>query len=101
MSTIGVFAKLTAKPGQRDQLAAAMKPLLDSTNDEPGTQVYVLHADNAEPDVLWMYERYDDQAALDAHSASPTFKATGKELAPFLAGRPELHLCSIVGGKGA
>ena len=49
-----------------------------------------LHEDQAEADVMWVYEEYTDQAALDSHGSSDAMKALGGSIGPFLAGRPEL-----------
>ncbi len=54
----------------------------------------------ADADVLWMYEEYADQAALDSHGSSDAMKALGGSIGPFLAGRPELFFTNTVRGKG-
>ncbi len=48
-----------------------------------------LHDDKEDGDLLWMYEMYDDQAALELHMGSDSFKALGPAITPFLGGRPE------------
>jgi quinol monooxygenase YgiN len=100
MSQIAVIAKIPCQPGTRDQVAAGLQPMLDHTESESGTLRYVLLADTTDADTLWMYELYEDQAALDAHGASDAMKALGGAIGPHLAGRPELHFCAPVGGKG-
>jgi quinol monooxygenase YgiN len=100
MSQIAVIAKIPAKPGQRDQLRDALADLIANTADEAGTLMYLLHEDQSDENLLWMYELYTDQAALDVHMASPGFKAGGAKLVPFLGGRPELVFTKPTGGKG-
>ncbi len=100
MSQVAVIAKVTAKEGMRDELASAFRFALDQVADEPGTLVYVLHADSGDANVLWFYETYTDQASLLAHSGADWFKELGPRVAPFMAGRPELHFVSPLGGKG-
>jgi quinol monooxygenase YgiN len=100
VSKIAVVAKIPAAPGKRDELAAAMQVALDNVASEEGTLVYVLHADSKDADTLWMYELYTDQEALDAHGRAPWFKELGPRLAPLLGGRLEVHVMSLVGGKG-
>jgi quinol monooxygenase YgiN len=100
MTQIAVLAKLTAAEGKRDDLQAAMAELLANAEGESGTLVYQLFADKGDANVLWMWELYADQAALDAHGSSDGFKAAGKALAPFLGGRPELFFLDPAGGKG-
>lgn len=100
MSKVAVIAKLVAQSGKRDDLETALKAALDTAAGEAGTLVYALHRDNKEGDVLWFYELYTDEDALKAHSSSDAFKALGPAIGSFLAGRPELHMLSPVGGKG-
>ncbi len=100
MSKVGTIAKLTARPGKRDELTTAFKVLLDAVQEESGTLIYILHSDNSEEDVLWFYELYTDNDALGAHRAGDTFKSIGGSLGPLLAGRPEMHRLTPVGGKG-
>jgi quinol monooxygenase YgiN len=98
MSQLSVIAKLPAAPGKGEELIAALQAALDIAADEPGTQYYVLHVDASNADVVWMYERYEDQAALDAHSKS--MMALFPVLGPLLGGAPELHIVTPLGGKG-
>ena len=98
---VSVIAKITAQPGKRDEVVAALTAMLHHVESEAGTLVYALNADAAENDVLWVYEVYTDQAALEAHSGSDTMKSVGQSLRGLLAGRPELHFGAPIGGKGA
>jgi quinol monooxygenase YgiN len=100
MSNVAVIAKINAQPGKRDELVQVLQGALDTAQAEEGTLVYLLHADTADPDVLWMYEVYADDAALGAHTSSDAFKALGPSIAPLLAGRPELTFLAPIGGKG-
>lgn len=89
---LGVIAKLTIKPGTNADFEAAMKTLQAKVrSDEPGNKLYVLHK-TADPNVYVMLERYDDQAALDAHRAATHFKELGRKLGDYLAGRPDVQV---------
>ena len=105
---IGVIATLTIKPGTNadfeavvGQLAkadfeATMKALQAKVrSDEPGNKLYALHK-TADVNVYVMLERYDDQAALDAHRAAPHFKELGRKLGDYLAGRPDVQVMQEV-----
>ena len=100
MSGPAIIAKITAKPGKRDELIAGLQAALDNAEAEPGTLVYVLHTDNGDPDTVWFYERYDSQEGLDAHRTSDAMKAVGLELRDVAAGRPEITVVTPVSGKG-
>jgi len=95
------IVKLTAKPGRRDEIAAAFveaRPLVDA---EVGTEQYSLHLDGADPDVAWVVEVYTDKAAFEAHSSGAVLASLGAALGDALAkGGFELHLTTPVPGKG-
>ncbi len=100
MSQVAVIAKISALPGQRAELAAAMHAAVDAAGHEAGTRYYILHEDGVEADVLWMYEMYESQEALGEHSGTESFKALGPAIRPFLAGRPVLTFATPIRGKG-
>lgn len=100
MSQISVIAKIPAAPGKRDELAAALQTALDTAAGEAGTRYYLLHTDDNDADMLWMYEMYESQADLESHMGSEAFKALGPAIGAFLGGRPELIFTKPIGGKG-
>ena len=100
MSKIAVIAKITSQPGKRADVVAGMASMMDHVESEAGTLKYILTEDQSDADVLWMYEEYTDQAALDSHGSSDAMKALGGSIGPFLAGRPELFFTNTVRGKG-
>ena len=48
-------------------------PLTLASRAEPGCVSYIPHWLREEPDTLLIYEQYTDQAAVDAHRATPHF----------------------------
>jgi len=65
-----VIATLIAKPGQQDTLEQLLRGLLEPTRAEAGCQQYDLHQDLQHPETFYMLERWNDDAALDAHDQS-------------------------------
>ncbi|MDQ1395238.1 MAG: hypothetical protein QOG64_497 [Acidimicrobiaceae bacterium] len=100
MPKVAILAKMSAQPGKRDALVEALKPMIEAVGDEPGTEVYVLHTANDEPDVVWFYELYTDQDSLTAHAGSEAMKQLGGSLRDLLAGRPELIMLGPAAAKG-
>ncbi len=98
---VAMIAKLVAQEGRRAELAAALQPMLDHVETEPGTLVYVLLEDAQQADALWFYELYTDEAALGAHATSDAMKAMGATLGGLLGAAPELHMVRPLGGKGS
>lgn len=68
------IAVLKAKPDRRDQLRDALLALIEPTRQEKGNLDYVLFEAKDRPGVFYMREAFDDQAALDAHFATPHFQ---------------------------
>jgi quinol monooxygenase YgiN len=96
MSQIAYVVKVTAVEGKRDEALTTMGKLVTEAGNEPGTLHYTMHADHADPNVIWFYEVYADQAAFEAHAGSATMAEVGGALGGLLAGVPEMHQLDIV-----
>jgi quinol monooxygenase YgiN len=100
MTKVAVVARMTAAPGRRDELVEAFGRLYEAVAGEEGTEIYALHLDAADTDVIWFYELYRDMDALTAHGTSEAMGAIGPQLSPLMAGRPELTFLTPVRAKG-
>lgn len=58
----------------RQQVVEILKSLAVASRQEPGCVTYVPHFIEDDPDTILLYEQYRDQAALEAHRASPHFQ---------------------------
>ena len=96
-----MFVKLPAAEGKGDELHAALASILPTVEGESGTLMYLLHREDGDPDVIWMYERYSDADALGVHSSSDAMAALMGELGDLLGGAPMMVQATPVGGKGA
>lgn len=65
-----VAGSIITKPGGREGFLAAVATMVTATLDEPGCQEYAFSPDPRDPNRILLFERWDDQAALDAHFAS-------------------------------
>jgi quinol monooxygenase YgiN len=95
-----LLARIPAQPGRRDELVAALHQAIENANGEPGTRLYVLHTNDADPDAVLFYELYESEQAMVAHSTSDAMKALGASLRDVAAGRPELTRLTPIVGKG-
>ena len=66
------------KPGHEAEAERLFGILAEETRKEPGCQMYVAHRSTANPRQYFLYEQYDNQAALDYHRASAHFDQYGK-----------------------
>jgi quinol monooxygenase YgiN len=101
MTETAMFVKLPAAEGKGDELHAALASILPTVEGESGTLMYLLHRDDSDPDVIWMYERYSDVDALGVHSSSDGMAALMGELGGLLGGAPMMVQATPTGGKGA
>jgi quinol monooxygenase YgiN len=90
---ICVAVTYVVKPGREEEAVALFARLTEATCAEPGCRMYLAHRSTADPRKFFLYEQYDDQAALDAHRASPHFEQYAKGgLFPIIESRsPELY----------
>jgi quinol monooxygenase YgiN len=81
----GALLQLTARPGERDEVARVMRNYLGTLDGEPGTTLVSVALDPGEDDVVWVWEEFADAAAVQAHFEHDFFRALQLELADLLA----------------
>ena len=89
---VSFIARLPIQENKVEEAIAAIKEFMVEVAKEEGTLFYTLNRDPKNPDTLVFMERYKDKAALDAHMASPQFKAFLAKGMPLLAGQPEMTM---------
>jgi quinol monooxygenase YgiN len=100
MPRIAILAQMRAQPGKRQALMDALAPLHDAVKAEPGTEVFIMHASDADPDIVMFYEVYRDKDALSAHQQNPALKSIGPAMAGLVAGAPEITRFTPARAKG-
>lgn len=82
------------KAGHEEEAVGWFRPLTRETRLEPGCRMYQVHRAPEDPRRFFLYEQYDDQAALDAHRASPHFEkyVKGGLLAIIESRAPEIYV---------
>ena len=58
------------KPGSEDRAADCFRQLTERSRAEPGCKMYLFHRSPDDPRKFFVYEQYDDEEALQAHSSS-------------------------------
>jgi quinol monooxygenase YgiN len=100
MATNGHIAKFVALPGRRADLIAALRPMFEEVESEPGTLLYMMHTVPSEPDTLWFYERYRDAAAFEVHRTSRAHDAVIEAVRPLVTTwPPEIHHLELLASK--
>ena len=83
-----VCAKWTAKEGESDKVAEAIRELAPLARREPGVLLYQPHRSPENPNIFFFYEQYIDAGAYQAHVESEHVQRHGFDNAiPRLKGR--------------
>jgi quinol monooxygenase YgiN len=98
MAQIPLIAKITALPGKRDEVIAAVSELEPALQEEPGTLVFAIAKDTGDDVTVWAFELYADDAAREAHLDNPAFKAFVANLEGKTA-PGEVHILELVASK--
>jgi autoinducer 2-degrading protein len=86
---IAVWVKARIKADQRQKFLEAIEhDALASERDEPGCARFNVLQDAKDPNVYYFYEVYKDEAALEAHRATPHY-AKWRAVADVLDGPTE------------
>ena len=70
-----ILAEFHLKPGKRERFLEVVRADAEaSVRDEPGCRHFDILISDEQPDVVWLHEVYDDDAAFDAHLETPHFE---------------------------
>jgi quinol monooxygenase YgiN len=86
-----------AKAGHEAEVMALFVKLTEASRKEPGCAMYQVHRHKTEARRFFIYEQYNDDAALEAHRAAPHFLQHAKKDLPKIADRVEGHLFEPLG----
>ncbi|PRH46955.1 putative quinol monooxygenase [Burkholderia multivorans] len=89
-----VMASLFPKPEHAQAVEAELRSMVAKTRTEPGNRQYDLFREEGGSPNLHLFEVYDDQAAFDAHLASPYFVAFRDKSADWFASSPVIKVLS-------
>jgi quinol monooxygenase YgiN len=91
----GIIGKMTTVAGKRDELAAILH---EGTQAMPGCLSYVIAADPAEPDALWITEVWASQESHQASLALPAVQAAIAKGRPLITGMSNRVETKPIGG---
>ncbi len=100
MTKFSMIARFTAKPGERDTLAAILLEAAANAGGTEDCQQYIIHYPADQPDVIVVTEIWSNAEAHAASLALDETRATIQRAMPLIAGVESTRLTPI-GGKGA
>lgn len=83
-------ATIPVAPDRREELIEAATELAEESRAEDGTIDYRFTADIEDPNVFRVFERYKDEAAMDAHMESEHYEAFQDQISGLVEGDIEL-----------
>ncbi len=96
----GLFGKMIAQPGKRDELLGHLLDAGTSMQGMDGNHLYVINSDPNDADAIWVYEAWrsaeDHQASLQNEAVIALITAAR----PLIAGFGERFEVTPLGGKG-
>lgn len=93
----GLIGKMTAQAGQRDALIAILR---EGVAGMPGCLSYIVAQDPTDPDLIWVTEVWESQAAHQASLSLPAVREAIGKGRPLIAGMEMLAQTRPVGGHG-
>ncbi len=85
---MGLFVRVAAHPGGRAALLDALHRYSDQLEAEPGTELFAISLDPDDEDVVWLYEWFKDEQALEQHRESAPFAELMSGMQNLVAGSP-------------
>ena len=79
-----MIATIVTHPGKRDELVKVFSEMFPVATNEPGTMFYTL-IEGDQPDTLYFYEHYRDQAAMDSHLGGEMLNALRGKMGALIA----------------
>ena len=71
---------ISIDPAKKDAAVAAMRELMTETRKEKGCVAYVMSGDFEDPGTIRLFEEWESQAAIDAHTQAPHMKKFGSQV---------------------
>ena len=97
MVKLGLFARLEAKPGKEEAVAAFLMQGLQLANQETATPVWF--ALRLGPTTFAIFDAFDDEAGRQSHLTGPIAKALMAKAATLLAAPPVIERVEVLGAK--
>jgi quinol monooxygenase YgiN len=94
MILVTAFARL--RPDAREDALTAARRMQEATAAEQGCHEYRFWTAIDDPDEIFLFERWADQTALDAHFAAPHTREFGAAIASFADGPVDVTRFEVV-----
>ena len=87
---IGLLVRIPVVAGMRAAALDVLNRYVYDLDQEPGTEAFMVCIDPTDADVVWLYEWFRDDDALQSHRESPLFHRLVAELPDLVTDSPGL-----------
>lgn len=96
-----LHGKLTAKPGNADQLSTILLQAAEAVSKTKGCKVYAISKDSTDPDSIWITEIWDNKEDHDNSLKLEETRALIMQAIPLISGQPQKgQELEVLGGLG-
>ena len=88
---IVMHATVPVDPDSREEALELARDLAEASREEAGVVDYRVATDAEDPNLVRVFEQYEDEDAVDAHMASDHFESFQADVAAHLDGEPTLY----------
>ena len=85
---VGMLVRIPVRPGLRAAALDVLNRYVDDLDQEPGTEAFLVCVDPDDSDVVWLYEWFRDDTALQEHRSAPLFGRLMAELPDLVGENP-------------
>jgi len=97
MMTVGVLARMEAKPGKEDQVAAFLEGALPLVQEEPDTVTwYAIRLNNTE---FGIFDTFEHDSGRQAHLTGKVASALMEKASELFTGPPDIQSVDVLASK--
>ncbi len=100
MGKYGIYGKLTAKQGKREELVGILLQASGLVRNAKGCHHYIVNKDVRDENAVWVNEIWDSKADHDNSLKLPGVAELIALAMPLIEGPPVQVFLDVVGGKG-
>jgi len=97
MVKVGILARMEAKPGKEDDVAAFLEGALPLAQEEPGTITW--YAIRIGPSEFGIFDTFQDDGGRQAHLAGKVAEALMAKASELFVGAPDIRPIDVLASK--
>jgi quinol monooxygenase YgiN len=79
------FVRMVAKEGNEDEVESLLLSNIERIRSgKPGSVVFAVHRSTTNPREFWLYETWEDEAAVERHESGEEFRRYRKTIGPLV-----------------